>query len=183
MVSFGFRKEKYLAYLILFPVMLMLGLWLMLNNDLVLERLVSALKGTQDGMRLEIFSQAWSLSIERLVLGHGMGFADLLGSKLGLDDGLSSHNSFLRVVLNFGILAGAIWIGMIMSIAWRCWQGRALSINVLFVSLILLSVVYGLFDELQFNKYFWVMLAAASQAPLYSLFLDGHRSEIRHAEV
>lgn len=181
LVVFGFRKDKLSAYLTLLPIMMLASLWVLLRNDFVLERIWNAWNGTQDGMRLGIFDAAWSLFLERPLLGYGMEFADVLGAKLGLSVGLASHNSFLRILLNFGMLAGIIWVCMIASILWQCWRGRGGAVSVLFLSLMVLSIVYGTFDELQFNKFFWVMMALASQAPLYSMFHAGYRLEVHNA--
>ena len=172
LVVVGFRKEKLSAYLILIPVILLAILWVIVRNDFVVERLLMAWQGTQDGMRSSIFSAAWNLFLERFLLGYDTEeFSEMLGRSLGYDS-LTPHNSFLRVVLNFGILAGIVWLGLIASIIWRCWRARNGSVGALFLSLILLSMVFGNTTELQFDKFFWVMLALASQAPLYDMLHD-----------
>ncbi|MDI5920855.1 O-antigen ligase family protein [Halomonas sp. LR5S13] len=177
----GFRKEKLSAYLVLLPFMLMATAFLLLNNDLVIERIIMALYGSQDGMRSSIFSAAAGLFMEKPFLGQGMFFSELLGKELGLSSGLASHNSFLRVILNFGIITGIVWLCLLLSIFFKCWKGRGIA--ALFLSLMVLSLVYGTFDEIQFNKFFWVMLALASQAPLHSHFNMGYRAEVHYGTV
>lgn len=173
----GFRREKLSAYLMLIPIMLLASIWVILRNDLVVERLFMVLEGTQDGSRSIIFSAGWDLFLERPFIGYGMEFYELLGNKFGKAR-LAVHNSFLRVVLNFGIFAGIVWLGLIVSVMWRCWKARNGSVGVLFLSLILLSMVFGNTTELQFDKFFWLMLALASQAPLYGMLHDRHRLEV-----
>lgn len=180
LLIFGYRPEKLSAYLILIPIIILTSLWVIVRNDLVIERLIMAWKGTQDGMRSSIFSAAWGLLMERPLLGYGTEFYELIGDRVGTER-LATHNSFLRVILNFGILAGIAWVGLISSILWRCWRARNGAVSVLFLSLMLLTIAYGTFSELQFNKFFWVMMALASQAPLYSMFHAGYRLEVHNA--
>ena len=183
LVVVGFRREKLSAYLTLLPIIVLASCFVLLRNDLVLERLLMVWQGTQDGMRSSIFSAAWNIFLERPFVGHGFDYHETLGAQLGVGERLATHNSFLRVLLNFGILAGIVWVGLIGSVMWRCWRGRSSAVGGLFLSLLVLSSVYGSFDELQFDKFFWVMLALASQASLYSMVYVGYRLEVRNAKV
>lgn len=179
LVTIGFRREKLSAYLTLLPVLILASFLVLLHNHFVLERLLLAWQGTQDGMRSSIFAAAWDLFLRSPFLGYGTEeFFKLLGNRLG-EVRLATHNSLLRVLLNFGILAGIVWMSLITSVVWRCWRVRNSPVGVLFLSLMALSIIYGSFDELQFNKFFWVMLALASQAPLYNEFHVGHRLKVR----
>lgn len=65
-----------------------------------------------------------------------------------------------------------LWLTLMGSVLMRCWQFRKNPIGALLFALVVSSLAYGMTGDLSFNKYFWVLLAIASQVHIYAAVLQ-----------
>lgn len=171
LLSLSLRKRNLSALASLIPLLVLAGFWLASTNEIVVARFGALMAGTDDGSRMSIWLPALDLVAEKPWLGVGPGFADVLGDERGMGRNISSHNSYLQVTLAFGIPVFLIWVAFLTSIMVRCWRYRDTPIGALLFAMVAASLVNGISSDLGFNKYFWVLLAVASQVHIYAPWL------------
>lgn len=163
------RARNLSAYATVVPVILLLGAWYMADEAILRERLSATLSGEDFGSRDTLAVQAFELLVQRPWFGYGPGFVEELGEVRGIDRAISSHNSFMQVALSFGLPGLTLWLGIMIS-AWsrslRSWFRMREPIAALLLALMSMSLAFALVSDLAFNKYFWTLVALASQAPL-----------------
>lgn len=163
------RARNVSAYATIVPLLFLLGAWYLADASILRDRVADTLSGEDLGSRDVIALQAIEMVAERPLFGYGPGFVEALGEARGMDRPLSSHNTFLQTGLTFGLPGLALWMAIMVSAwirAWRSWFGYGHPIGALLLALVTMSMAFGLVSDLAFNKYFWTLIALASQAPL-----------------
>lgn len=174
------RAKNLSAYLTVVPAALLLLGFFIADATVLQDRFTEALVEGDYGARGSIAEHALDLVAERPWFGHGPSFLVLLGEArtrslvlLGearyTSRAISSHNSFFQVALTFGLPALLLWLGIVTSAlarSWRSYASKPDGVGGLMLSLIALSMVFAIVGDLGFNKYFWTMIALASQSPL-----------------
>lgn len=186
----GARKRNALAYAYLLPPLCLLVVWQVLTNDLVVERLFNTVAGQEDNSRLVIWSWTGYLLAQQPWIGHGPDFMHLLGSYYQAGTVRNTHNSYLQVLLAFGIPSFVCWLGLLGSVLWRCWSVRSTPVGALFISVMAVTLMFGMTSDLAFNRFFWVTMALAAnvgayqggpgRAPLATLVPGGRVTAPRH---
>ncbi|WP_185827501.1 O-antigen ligase family protein [Halomonas nitroreducens] len=164
---FSARQRNTAAYAYLLPPLLLLVVWQVTTNDLVLERLFNTVAGQEDNSRLDIWRAAGYMLAEQPLIGHGPDFMQKLGGNNHTGTGINSHNSYLQILLAFGIPAFLCWLGMLGSVLWRCWRLRHTPFGALFLSAMAVTCLFGMTIDLAFNRFFWVTLALAANVEVY----------------
>lgn len=174
MLALSLRKRNFSAFVSLVPLLAGASFWLVATSEVVVNRFGALLAGDDDGGRMSIWGPALELVTEHPWLGVGPEFAELLGAARENATGrnISSHNSYLQVALAFGIPALMLWLTLIGSVLLRCWRAQKNPIGALLFALAVSSLAYGISADLSFNKYFWVLLAIASQVHIYAAVLQ-----------
>lgn len=163
------RARNLSAYATIVPAALVMLAFLLADATVLQERFADALTEGDFGARDSIASHAFDLLADAPWFGYGPSFLVTLGEARGMTRAISSHNSYLQVALTFGVPALLLWAGIVAAAfarAWRSYARDRSGVGALLLSLLTLSMVFGLVGDLGFNKYFWTMLALAAQAPL-----------------
>lgn len=167
-LALSLRAKNLSAYATVVPVALLLTGFFLADATVLRERFENVVTAGDFGARDTIAEYAVNLLAEEPWFGYGPSFLETLGEARGMNRAISSHNSFLQVALTFGLPALMLWTSIILSALYRSWHSYSRNrdgVGALMVSLIALSMVFGLVGDLGFNKYFWMMIAIASQAP------------------
>lgn len=172
MLALSLRKRNISAFASLVPLLVGTGFWLLATSEVVVNRFGALLAGEDDGARMSIWGPALDLLAEQPWLGVGLMFTESLGDAKGIVRNISSHNSYLQVALAFGVPALVLWLTLIGSVMRRCWRARKSPAGALLFALITASLTFGISADLAFNKYFWVLLAIASQVQVYAAVLQ-----------
>lgn len=163
------RAKNLSAYATVVPAALLLFGFFVADATVLQERFAQTLGEGDFGARASIADHALDLLAERPWFGHGPSFLVLLGESRDMSRAISSHNSYFQVALTFGLPSLLLWAGILSSAAIRSWRSYAHNpdgVGALMLSLIALSMIFAFVGDLGFNKYFWTMIALASQSPL-----------------
>ncbi|MDI5934165.1 O-antigen ligase family protein [Halomonas kalidii] len=163
----GARKRNASAYAYLLPPLILLVVWQVFTNDLVVERLFNTVAGQEDNSRLVIWSRAGHMLAQQPWIGHGPDFMRLLGGYYQPGVVINTHNGYLQVLLAFGIPAFIFWLGLVGSALWRCWRVRSTPAGALFISVMAVTLMFGMTSDLAFDRFFWVTLALAANVGAY----------------
>lgn len=81
---------------------------------------------------------------------------------------ISSHNSYLQVALTFGVPLLLVWLMLIGSVVRRCWRERKAPAGALFFALLMATMAFAATSDVNFNRYFWVLLALGTQVQVFA---------------
>lgn len=174
------RAKNLSAYATVVPAALLLLGFFIADATVLQDRFARTLAEGDFGARESISEHALDLLAERPWFGYGPSFLVLLGEARNMSlvllgearntsRAISSHNSFFQVALTFGLPALLLWVGIVSSAlvrSWRSYTNNPDGVGGLMLSLIALSMIFAIVGDLGFNKYFWTMIALASQSPL-----------------
>ena len=145
-------------------VVLALGFlgWLSYEIEPVRERWEKTYYEGDTAGRDVIFAAAWEMFLEKPLLGWGpANNISELGSRLGLRYARDTHNIYLWVLTEAGLLGAAFFFTGL----WLCWQAAWKACNgiqgALPMALLLFLLVNGLKGTNHMEKLFWVVLAYA----------------------
>ena len=136
-------------------------------TDPVVTRFEQAVEGTSRGGRDTIWATAWDLYSARPLWGYGLQASAAVGAELRDGRNLAVHNSMLSLLLAFGPLGLLLYLAIFASILRRIWPYRRTAVGLLFVVLVLHALGAMLFNDYQQSKYLWVVLALATQVPVW----------------
>jgi O-antigen ligase len=121
--------------------------------------------------RENIYPAAWRLFLEKPVFGWGPGTnVWILGLVLGEGHERDTHNGYLWVLTEDGVVGGLPYIlGAVLSLR-AAWRGRTHSYGLVPLALVCSVLVVNLSLTWHFRKLFWLILAVAqaSERPLRS---------------
>lgn len=145
----GYSWIKYRHWLIL-PIGLfgvILALYL-LNNDLLLERILVRLSDLSGSGRTQIWSEAYlKLTENYKSFLFGIGVNNMTFG-YGKAEGLSAHNAYINFIANYGVIA---FFFLVLFLFYILFKVKSVS-TVLFFS-ILSSLVYGVFETNLFTGF------------------------------
>ena len=160
------RARNVSAYLNIVPIVVGAMLLMVMTLETFLDRILATLSGDDYGWRDLIWAASLELIEERPITGTGPAFMEVLGSMVGVAR-FSTHNTYLQVVLAYGLIGVTAFFALIWSILRQCWKYRRSSLSALFLVLLSTSLVFGMTGDLMFDRYFWVLAAmSANVAPL-----------------
>jgi O-antigen ligase len=154
------RRRNASAYVTLIPLAIG-GAAYLLTSSYVLERIDRSVAGEDYGARNVIWAAALSMVRESPFLGAGPRFVDELG-QLTRGRDTSTHNQYLQVLVGYGIVGFTVFIGLLVSVARRCWNRRSHVVGATGFSLVTAAAFMGLTTDMTFERFFWVIVALAA---------------------
>jgi O-antigen ligase len=160
-VLVGIRVRQLPAYLLVLPVLLSVGSHFAPSTGVLAERFEETLQERDTGKRLELLEAGIALVAESPVVGHGASYVVGLGDVMGWRAGVSAHNTYLEVVLSFGILGLLPFVGGVFATLATSWAGRGGLWGAALLSLVVMTVAFGTVGHLALTKHFWILMAFA----------------------
>lgn len=165
LLAMEFRRKVVPAYIVIVPAILLFVAWALYESPVILSRLDSALALEQTGGRDVLIAGAWELAKEKPMIGWGYDAPQRLATHIGwAGTSVDAHNAHMQIAMRFGFFVYALWLIFVISVCWRCWRCRRNRWCRLFFVLTMMTLAFSLTGSLATNLYFWVVMAAASQA-------------------
>lgn len=132
-------------------------------SEVLVSRWGQTLDGTSYGSRDTLIQISVDLVADRPAWGHGLQGNYAIGSRWWGEPGrpFSAHNTFLALLVMFGVAGALPWFGMFALGAHHAWQHRHHANGALLLSLLTLVAVHMLAGDLSTNKLLYVILGLA----------------------
>ena len=161
-------KKSVRLLLVVFSTSILLYSIVTLFGETVIHRFRNVIEREQPITRVEIAKESVYLLLENPIFGVGpVEYASALGSRLGTAS-KSSHNTYLRVLLETGIIGFIpfiLGIGMTLKMAYANRTNRFGIIMLVFLVTLLVSF---LFLEWTHRKITWIILGLATNTSLHA---------------
>ncbi|MFC2171122.1 O-antigen ligase family protein [Acidobacteriota bacterium] len=154
------RLRRLPAYIILLPLVCGGALYAIMTSDVLTKRIEMTLE-EGDSTRTELTQDSLELFKEKPLIGHGSSYVEILGNRLGRGP-IASHNTYLQILLSFGILG---FMPFIIGIAYTiksAWNKRFSVWSGMFFTVLLATLIFAIFGHLGYKKHFWIMIALTS---------------------
>jgi hypothetical protein len=147
------------------------GNYLQRASDVLLTRWERAVEGTSLGARDQLIFISLELLVESPAWGYGLQANHAIGERWrgerGMDGNapISPHNTFLALLVSFGVVGAAPWFAMFASVGVRSWTHRRTPEGALLVSLLALFSIYMVFGNISGDKLLHATLGLAACLP------------------
>ena len=144
-------------------------------SDGLVTRWEGAVEGTSLGARDRLISISLDLFVESPVWGYGLQANHAVGERWregrGLDGDapFSPHNTFLALLVSFGVVGSVPWFAMFASVGVRSWKHRRSPEGALLVSLLAFFMVYMVFGNVSGDKLLHATLGLAACLPYWGV--------------
>ena len=101
------------------------------------------------------------------MLGHGAAFMERLGRESKFAHRKNTHNSFMQITVAFGLIGLLALVAFYYTILKESWLNRRGDMGRLFLVLITVTLVYGVFGDMGYSKTAWVLFGAIVNAHGY----------------
>ena len=142
-------------------------------SDGLVTRWERAAEGTQLGARDQLISISLGLFVESPVWGYGLQANHAVGERWRGERGMdgdapfSPHNTFLALLVSFGVVGAVPWFAMFAAVGVRSWRYRHSPEGALLVSLLALFVMYMVFGNISGDKLLHATLGLAACLPYW----------------
>ena len=163
---------RWTRLLVLVAALILLGLtsasFLQIASDGLLTRWESTFEGTSLGGRDRLASISFGLFLESPLWGYGLQANHAVGERWRGERGMdgdapfSPHNTFLALLVSFGIVGAVPWFAMFASVGAQSWRHRRSQGGALLVSLLVLFSVYMVFGNISGDKLLHATLGLAA---------------------
>ncbi len=149
------------------------GSYLRLASDVLFTRWEGAVEGTSLGARDQLASVSFGLFVESPVWGYGLQANHAVGERWRGERGgdgdapFSPHNTFLALLVSFGLVGALPWFAMFASVGLRAWRHRRSPEGALLVSLLALFSMYMVFGNISGDKLLHATLGLAACLPYW----------------
>jgi O-antigen ligase len=161
---FFLSPSKMPAYLTLVPLALAGVLGTVVTSEVVQARYAQTLAGNT-GMRVELSQSGWQMFLQKPGVGWGAGYSEAMGDFLGRSRKIAVHNTYLQVLVSFGLIGFAPWLLLLLLIGWRLWRSRQHRMVKIGLVLFLSTLVFSLVGNNGYSKVFWMLLALLGALP------------------
>jgi O-antigen ligase len=136
--------------------------WLSYAIEPVRERWEKTYYEGDTAGREVIFAAAWEMFLEKPLTGWGPGYnISELGSRLGLRHDRDTHNIYLWLLTEAGLLGTAFFLAGLWFCWHAAWKARSSIQGALPMALLLFLLIVGMKGTIHTDKFFWVVLAYA----------------------
>ena len=136
----------------------------LLGVGYILGRRIGATLHERDyGSRVELANASVRLLREHPLIGTGPAYMSELGKLMGWGR-VGSHNTYLQILLSFGIL-GALpfFIALVFTLK-SAWNVRGSPWGGMWFAIVATALAFGVTGHLGYNKSFWLILALGGNA-------------------
>jgi hypothetical protein len=135
--------------------------YLVASSVLFADRIASSIESGDTADRTTIWLAAIKLIPDSPFYGYGLPTYQLiLGDALG-EAPKATHNILLAALLGSGVLGLIAFAAASVRIAWRCYRQRAVAESAIALALLVTAFAAGMSLNVEFKKWFWLILAAA----------------------
>lgn len=176
-------KGKFSVLFTIFPILIgIVGSAALLGREIVEQRMELVIEEGDTGGRIELSRSGWDFFRKAPIIGIGASYVnDLAEEVYGRSERrISVHNTYLQVMISFGIFGALPWIiGLFYTIssAWRNrrqWWGEMITV------LIISSMIHAIAANHAYDKFFWILIALATRPEAVTMRESG---QIEHARL
>jgi len=185
-----YRPGRFPAYVTFLTPVLGLVLLAVVLNPVLQQRFTGAISGTDRGFRPQLIEASFDLAKEHPIAGIGPAYDWALGGEVGFER-ISAHNTYLQVLLSYGILGLVPFVLFLISVFLSVWRTRRSPEGALaFASYVSLLMFYMSGHEMNYKLGWTLMALVVSVRPQAGARLwashwraDGPQGRWRHASL
>lgn len=162
-VVLSYRSGRLPAYVLIVPLAFAAVVLATELNPVLQQRVAGAVAGTDLGTRPELIKAGLAIAREHPVAGIGPAYDWALGGALGFGR-ISAHNTFLQVLLSYGLLGLVPFFLFLTSVFLSSWRMRGDPEGALAVAAFLSLVVLFLSGHEMNYKAGWILMALVVSA-------------------
>jgi len=176
------RGKRVPFHVVFVPVVLGVVLHVMMGTEVMHRRIDATLYEHDYGTRDVLAEGSMVLFKRHPILGVGPAYVGALGRVLGLKGGLAAHNTYLQMLLSFGIVGTVPFLIAFGMSVLRLWRLRGPPWVGIWFAVLAMTAAYGVTSHLGYNKHFWIILALAANSPLMGRRVPA-RVPVRHRSM
>lgn len=157
-------RRRMLVYFTLVPLVLTGVFYIVSTSNVVQARYAHTLQG-DTGMRMELTESGWRMFLQKPGFGWGAGYAEAMGDFVGRGRRMAVHNTYLQILVSFGLIGFLPWFSLLVFIGYRLWCLRRLPLVKIGLVLYLSTLVFSLVGNNGYSKVFWILLALLGVLP------------------
>jgi O-antigen ligase len=144
-----------------------------------MQRRIQATLYEQDfGSRDRLAEAAVVLARRHPLIGVGPGYAKELGRIMGWGR-IAAHNTYLQVILSFGLLGFLPFLGGFTMILRGAWRVRGSPWGGIWFAILAMTFAFAIVGNMGYNKSFWIILALGANAPLMAVVAGRNRGLVK----
>jgi O-antigen ligase len=134
---------------------------IVLNTDVLRERIDSTVEKGHIGGRDKIFGYCLDMFMEKPLIGWGptTNMTEVAKRTNELRELRDTHNDVLWVLTATGLAGGVLFFSGLWLCLWGAWKGRSGAVGLTTLALLLTSVAMGVSGTMFYQKTYWMIMA------------------------
>jgi len=158
------RRARALAYVTLVPVLIASVAYTIFSSPLVRQRIAEVERG-RTGLRVELTQSSWEMFKQKPVFGWGTRYVEELGGFVGVERRIAAHNTYMQILLSFGLVGFIPWLLLVGVPGWWLWRWRRHPIVTMVLVVYASALLFALAGNQGYDKVFWILVAFAAVTP------------------
>jgi len=158
-ILINYNKVKMTKYMKMIPILIVILVYIVTSSNILITRIQATIEKGDTSSRQQIWEAGLVMYKMNPVIGYGGGYAHKLGLMLNRSNPIAAHNTYLQILLSFGIIGMIFFMAMIGVILLDAWKRRGTIWGSMFFTVLLMAMVLGMGLHIGYNKLFWVLLA------------------------
>lgn len=174
------KVKKLPAYLLVVPLLIAGVAFVAVSSPVMKNRIESTIVGGDTGGRGPINRGVIRMIEEKPLVGWGASYVADLGRIIGENGKRAAHNTYLQLLVSFGIFAtAALLVGIFLTIL-GLWRRRSSVWEGTWFAVVTMMMGFGIVGHLGYNKHFWIFLALSPNIGLMAFALPRRLSFRSH---